>query len=357
MKKVRVDTVVIGPEIWAGQTNGGISRYFAELANNLNFSISRGMVLVPQNSNKQVVNIHKKVNLANLKKDLTLIAESSESPNTIYHATYYDDKNLRLAKSLGFKTVITVFDMISEIYPEKPPRFRYFLNLKKKSIRSADGIICISESTKNDLVRIYGLNSKKIQVIHLASSFRLASIDELSKQRENYILHVGNRAGYKNFSILLAAFSDSLLLRNNFTLVAFGGGDFEEDEKKLISEFGLNNKVIQVSGDDMVLRNLYLSSRVLVYPSLYEGFGLPLLEAMALGCPVITSNVSSMPEIGGDAVFYFDPSDAQALQDLLEKTLSNEKALERARQKGLARSNEFSWRETASQTLDFYNKL
>ena len=357
MKKVRVDTVVIGPEIWAGQANGGISRYFVELANNLNSFVSRGMVLVPQNSNKQVVNIQKKVNVANLKKDLAIIAESSKSPNTIYHATYYDDKNLRLAKSLGFKTVVTVFDMISEIYPEKPPRFRYFPNLKKKSIRSADGIICISESTKNDLVRIYGLNSKKIQVIHLASSFRLASIDELSKQRENYILHVGNRAGYKNFSILLTAFSESQLLRNSFTLVAFGGGDFGEDEKKLISEFGLNDKVIHVSGDDSVLRNLYLSSRILVYPSLYEGFGLPLLEAMALGCPVITGKVSSMPEIGGDAVLYFDSSDAQALRDLLEKTLSNEENLERARIMGLARSNEFSWQETASQTLDFYNNL
>ena len=357
MKKVRVDTVVIGPEIWAGQTNGGISRYFVELTNNLNSMVSRSIVLVPPNSNKQVVKIQKKVNLANFKKDLASIAEASKSTHNIYHATYYDHKNLRLAKSLGYKTVVTVFDMISEIYPEKPPRFRYFPNLKKKSIRSADGIICISESTKNDLVRIYGLNSKKIQVIHLASSFRLASIDELGNQRENYILYVGNRAGYKNFSILLTAFNESLLLRNSFKLVAFGGGDFEEDEKNLISEFDLNNKVIHVSGDDRVLRNLYLSSRILVYPSLYEGFGLPLLEAMALGCPVITSNVSSMPEIGGDAVFYFDPSDALALQDLLEKTLSNEKTLERVRKMGLARSNEFSWQETASQTLDFYNNL
>jgi glycosyltransferase involved in cell wall biosynthesis len=357
MKEVRVDTVVIGPEIWAGQTNGGISRYFMELANNLSALVSRGMVLVPQNSNKQVANIQKIVNLTNFKEDLTLIAESSKSAKSIYHATYYDVKNLRLAKSLGFKTVITVFDMISEIYPERSPRLRYFPNLKKKSIHLADGVICISESTKSDLMRIYGLDSKKIEVIHLASSFHLASIDQLGSRRKNNILYVGNRAGYKNFSVLLTAFSESLLLRSDFTLVAFGGGDFDDNEKELISEFGLNDKVIHLSGDDNVLRDLYMSSRVLVYPSLYEGFGLPLLEAMALGCPVITSNVSSMPEIGGDAVFYFDPSDVQALRDLLEQTLSNEKTLERATKMGLARSKEFSWQETTSQTFDFYNNL
>ena len=357
MKEVRADTVVIGPEIWTGQTNGGISRYFVELANKLNSLVSNGMVLVPQNSNKQVANIQKVVNLVNFKENLSSVIKSSNSTKNIYHASYYDAKNLRLAKSLGFKTVITVFDMISEIYPQRPPRLRYFPNLKKKSIHSADGIICISESTKNDLVRIYGLNSKKIQVIHLASSFHLASLDELENQRRNHILYVGSRAGYKNFSVLLTAFNESQLLRNDFILVAFGGGDFDDDEKESISKFGLDEKVIHLSGDDKVLRNLYLSSRVLVYPSLYEGFGLPLLEAMALGCPVITSNVSSMPEIGGDAVFYFDPLDAQALQNLLEQTLSNDQTMERATKMGLARSIEFSWQETASQTLDFYNSL
>jgi glycosyltransferase involved in cell wall biosynthesis len=328
-----------------------------ELANNLSSLVAKCVVLIPQNSNEQVVNIHKLVNLNNFKKDLSLIAKKSNSANSIYHATYYDKKNLRLAKSLGFKTVITVFDMISEIYPERPPRFRYVPNLKKKSILSADGIICISESTKKDLVRIYGLDSKKIQVVHLASSFQLASPDELGNQRKNSILYVGKRGGYKNFSVLLKAFSESKLLRNDFSLIAFGGGNFKDDEKTLISEFGLNNKVIHLNGDDKVLRDLYLSSRVLVYPSLYEGFGLPLLEAMALGCPVITSDVSSMPEIGGGAVFYFDPTDVQALRDLLEQTLLNEKTLQRARNLGLARSNEFSWQETASQTLKFYNTL
>ncbi len=356
-KNVDLNTVVFGPEIWAAQTNGGISRYFVELANNLNTYVSKGIALIPPHSNMQVSNIQRRVELNNLKENLASIAESSQSEEKIYHATYYDNRNLRLAKSLGFKTVITVFDLISEIYPERPPRFRYVPNLKRRSIHSAEGIICISESTKNDLVRIYGLDSKKIKVIHLASSFHLGSIQELGNRRKNNLLFVGKRAGYKNFLILLTAFNESLLLRNNFTLVAFGGGDFDDDEKKLISEFGLNDKVIQLSGDDKVLRDLYISSRALVYPSLYEGFGLPPLEAMALGCPVITSNVSSMPEIGGDAVFYFDPTDAHALRNLLEKTLSNEKALEQATRMGLARSAEFSWQETASQTLDFYKNL
>jgi glycosyltransferase involved in cell wall biosynthesis len=356
-RNVDVTSVVFGPEIWAAQTNGGISRYFVELANNLNTLFSGGVAIIPQHSNMQVSNIQRRIGLTNLKEDLFSIAESSKSEKKIYHATYYDNKNLQLAKSLGFKTVITVFDLISEIYPERPPRFRFVPNLKRKSIQSAEGIICISESTRSDLLRIYEVDPKKIKVIHLASSFNIQSIEELGNQRKNNILYVGKRAGYKNFLVLLTAFRESQFLRNNFRLIAFGGGDFDDHENKLISEFGLNDKVIQLSGDDNVLRDLYSSSRALVYPSLYEGFGLPPLEAMALGCPVITSNVSSMPEICGDAVFYFDPSDVQALRNLLEKTLANEKTLERARIIGLARAIEFSWQKTASQTLDFYNNL
>jgi glycosyltransferase involved in cell wall biosynthesis len=356
-KSLSENTVVIGPEIWAAQTNGGISRYFVELANNLRTLNSKVVVLIPDHTNSQVENLKTTFKLNNFKKDLTSISRSCGDQKKIYHATYYEYKNLRLAKSLGFKTVITVFDMISEIYPERPPRFRFPSNLKQKAICSADGIICISESTKRDLVRIYGLDEEKIEVVHLASSFQLESDDESQIPRKDFILYVGKRTGYKNFSLLLKAFGKSSFLRNRFTLVAFGGGDFNVDEKRFISEASLQDRVVNVCGDDLVLRDLYLTSRILVYPSLYEGFGLPILEAMSLGCPVITGNVSSMPEIGSGAALYFDASDIQGLTELLEQTLSSEGILARSAELGLERSKEFSWQSTASETNDFYVNL
>lgn len=356
-KSVQSSNLVFGPEIWSAQSNGGISRYFVELSNNLGLLGTENVVLVPQHSNSQLAKINKSVELNNLSKDLGSIAKSSFPQKKIYHATYYNSRNLSLAKSFGFKTVITVFDMISEIYPDRPPRFRFFRDTKRKSINLADGIICISESTKNDLVRIFGFEEKRIEVVHLASSFQKDASDNLQTPRTNLILYVGNRAGYKNFSILLRAFGASSSLRSKFTLVAFGGGKFDDGEEREITDLELQGSVIHVSGDDLRLRDLYLTSKVLVYPSLYEGFGLPLLEAMSLGCPVITSNVSSMPEIGNDAVLYFNPTNAKELQSLLERTLINEELLDGLSTRGLARSGEFSWRMTALKTLDLYNRL
>lgn len=357
MNEVEPEILVFGPEIWSEQSNGGISRYFAELSNNVSLLGSSCMVLIPPNSNSHAANINTQLDLRNLKQALKSISKSSYSKKKIYHATYYNKKNLRIAKSLGFKTIITVFDMISEIFPDKPPRFRFFPNIKRKSIRLADGIICISESTKNDLIRIYGIDESAIQVIYLASSFQVRAPTDLQKRRENFILYVGNRSGYKNFKILLNAFGDSHFLKSNFTLIAFGGGQFNEEEEEEIAKLNVGKSVIHIGGDDSRLKELYLTSKLLVYPSLYEGFGLPLLEAMSLGCPVIASEVSSMPEIGHEAVLYFDPSSAEGLQSLLEKTLLDEELLETLTQKGLARSAKFSWQETARETLDFYNKL
>jgi glycosyltransferase involved in cell wall biosynthesis len=114
---------------------------------------------------------------------------------------------------------------------------------------------------------------------------------------------------------------------------------------------------VHISGDDSILRNLYLTSKILVYPSLYEGFGLPLIEAMSLGCPVITSRVSSMPEVGSGAALYFDPTDIEDLKRLLEQTLSSAEVLARTVELGLERSKEFSWKNTASLTCDFYDDI
>jgi glycosyltransferase involved in cell wall biosynthesis len=351
------NTVVFGPEIWAAQTNGGISRYFVELANNMSSLVSKSLVLIPQHSNTEVEKIENRFELGDLRNDLSMISGSCVNKKIIYHATYYDYKNLRIAKSLGFKTVVTVHDMISEIYPERQPRFRFSLDHKKKAVSLADGIICVSESTKKDLMSIYGVSEEKIQVVHLASSFQLQSHDELGSPRQNFILYVGKRAGYKNFLLLLEAFAGSPYLRDRFKLVAFGGRDFNLNEENAISELLIQERVVHASGDDSVLRDLYLNSRILVYPSLYEGFGLPLVEAMSLGCPVITANVSSMPEVAAGAALYFDPMDMQALKELLEQTLSSEEVLERTAELGLVRSKEFSWQHTAALTSSFYDNL
>ena len=350
--------VALGPEIWAGQKVGGISRYFNELALSLTREKIEIVLIVPNDYAGHFSLLNYRTFSVKRFRDFRRTIRRLGEDGYIYHSTYYNSRNLRCARKYGMPTVVTVFDFISEKYPDPKPRYRQILNEKIESLSLADRVISISHNTKKDLLEYSSTRPERVSVIPLASSFESITSDgDVSKPRSQFILYVGKRDGYKNFSTLLHAFAHGSRMRTQLQLIAFGGGAFTEFEVKEISSLGVAEAVLNVQGTDEELRNLYQNAKLFIYPSLYEGFGLPLLEAMSLGCPVLASNTSSIPEVCGEAAMYFNPESSEELYDLLEKTLTNQPLLDQLSQMGYARSLEFSWEKTASLTLEVYNSL
>lgn len=357
--------IFYGPEIWSLQLVGGISRYFSELIPRISahnkvyaFATPNQNVFIEKIPKDSMIDISKftSSHLLNFQK----LTNSYSNSTSIYHSTYYGNVNYSHLKRNGFKIITTVYDLISEKFPNEKRSMIPRVNLKKKAITQADHIICISNSTKSDLENIYKVNSEKISVVHLGvnsnSSSRKDGFSEITK--EKFLLFVGKRSGYKNFITLLTAFGESEFLNKNFKLVLFGGENFSNEEIKLVEKYNLSERIYLLnSSNDETLEDLYLNATALVYPSLYEGFGLPIIEAMSFGCPVFAGTTSSMPEIGGDAVLYFNTTDMEDVKHVLENTLANESLLASKSLIGYSRAAQFSWEKTAIQTLNVYNNV
>ncbi len=273
----------------------------------------------------------------------------------IYHITYYDRIPFHFGKT---KIVVSVYDMIHELYPIEYDRKASII--KKECISKADLVICISENTKVDLIRLFGLDEKKIKVIYLG----FANFDEVSDQMvipevltQPYILFVGQRFGYKNFTGLINAYASSLQLKSDFNVVCCGGGAFTEKETSLIKESDIENKVFQIAGDDDILKLCYKKASVFVYPSLYEGFGIPPLEAMSCNTPVCCSNTSSIPEVVGNAAILFDPSDISQIKNAMIKVLYSKDEKNKLVLAGKERLSLFTWENCAQQTFDAYKSI
>lgn len=270
----------------------------------------------------------------------------------LYHQTYYNN----LAPTFRGKKILTVHDMIHELYPEFFKAGKSVTKIKREAVKRADGIICISQSTKNDLIRLFDCPDHKIKVIYHGNSLKIA-VTSPPAVNVPYILYVGQRGEHKNFNLLFDAYAHAERINSEYALVCFGGEPFDRQERWKISDFKLSQKMIHCSGDDVFLANLYKYASVLVYPSLYEGFGIPPLEAMHYGCPVLTSNSSSLPEVVGDAGIYFNPKDMDNLMSQLEDILTESDLRSRCVQKGFQREGMFSWDRCADETLAYYQEL
>ncbi|QRP64724.1 glycosyltransferase family 4 protein [Rhodanobacter sp. FDAARGOS 1247] len=286
---------------------------------------------------------------------LTTLRSTVSRSSDIFHETYYSkrDHGPRSAKR-----IITVYDMIHEKFFESFPHADKVRRAKKSAIRRADHVICISENTRRDLIEITGIPEEVTSVVHLG--YALTNIPQSALpdwQKSPYILYVGLRDGYKNFHRLLAAYSNSGLQRD-FLLVCFGGGPLKDREISLIRSLGLQpQNIIVLSGDDSVLSALYVSASAFVYPSLYEGFGIPPLEAMSLGCPVACSNTSSLPEVVGAAAELFDPRDVDDMGAALSRVLLSTDHSKDLIRLGHERIKHFSWAKCANETLNVYRQL
>lgn len=275
----------------------------------------------------------------------------------IFHPTYYDSYFLKQLGSRPF--VLTVYDMIHELFAG---RYRDLNNEiirnKRILIHKAAKVITISENTKKDLLQIYNIPAEKIIVVHLASSFQRISMDSgLHETPEKFLLYVGDRKDYKNFSGLVVAIQKLLLQDNDLYIVCAGGRQFLPSEQELLNKLNISHKVKSVPFiNDGVLTHLYSNAIAFVFPSLYEGFGLPILEAFSCGCPVAASNSSSLPEVAGDAAIYFDPLDENSIQNAIVKIMDS-KMRQILISKGNKRLKDFTWDKTALQTLEVYREI
>jgi glycosyltransferase involved in cell wall biosynthesis len=267
-------------------------------------------------------------------------------------------------------SVITMHDLAFLLYPRFLTRdsARYYGQVDVAA-RQADHIIAVSESTKRDTVRLLGVPPQKITVIHEAAHplFTPLTDDEtLARIRVHYrlpsdfVLFVSTIEPRKNLPTLLRAFRR---LRDNYksqTLLAIAGrrGWLSEEVDGVIADLKLDNAVRFLGGvPNEELVYLYNAARLFVLPSFYEGFGLPPLEAMACGTPVIVSNVSSLPEVVGDAGLLVHPEDVEGLTVAMWRALTDEDLRRELREKGFKRARTFSWQRAARETLDVYRKV
>jgi glycosyltransferase involved in cell wall biosynthesis len=272
------------------------------------------------------------------------------------------------------RSVITVHDLAFLHYPHllTAESQRYYGQIDV-AVKSADSIIAVSNNTKKDLIEKVGAHPEKIFVIPEAAdeAYRPLESDHVHAELQHrfglepgYLLFVGTLEPRKNLPFLLEAYAD---LRARWQprktevpklVIAGRQGWLFQDIFNAVESRGLAEHVAflgAVTPEDLVI--LYNGARLLVFPSLYEGFGLPLLEAMACGTPVIGANVSSIPEVVGDAALLFGTGDVEALTGGLERLILDDGLVQSLRQKGFQRVKQFSWEETARQTLDVYRRL
>ena len=268
------------------------------------------------------------------------------------------------------RRVITVHDLAFLRYPYLLTKAaaRYYGQIDR-AVRVADHIIAVSQSTRNDLVKLLGVPESKITVIYEAADpiFRPLPRDESARViRErydlppNYILFVGTIEPRKNLNTLLLAYHGlQTRYRVNPPLVIAGEEGWLSDEVySLIDELDLKEHcrfLGHITNDDLLY--LYNAARLLAHPALYEGFGLTPLEAMACGTPVVVSNVSSLPEVVGDAALLVDPTDVEAWTVALHRLLTDDTLWEELRERGLRRARQFSWERAARETLSVYKRV
>ncbi|MFT3795768.1 glycosyltransferase family 4 protein [Flavobacterium sp.] len=368
--------IILDPQTYNEQKFGGISRYYTEIyvalrgkkdveiecpivfSENLHlkeyglFRNFRNAIanskLFGRKKRKKIADNYRKQNVEKTKKVLR------NQDFDLFVPTYYSPYFL---ESLGNKPfVLTVYDMIHEVLPQYFGFDTTTVPNKKLLMEKATRIIAISESTKKDILRFYPhIDANKIDIVYLSQSIKFDPNVSLDLPR-NYILFVGNRTIYKNFTFFIRSVAPLLRENPELFVVCAGGNGFEPEEKTLLHELGISNQVKQQNFEDNELATYYSKAKCFVFPSEYEGFGIPVLEAMACGCPVVLANHSSFPEVAGEAGVYFELNNAADLKHKVAELLQNDNLRNDYVQKGLAQAQKFSWQKTAEECLKVYQK-
>ena len=347
------------------QQFGGISRYFCEVIRNLRatgddvrlpllFSknhylsghdLTSHFSAMPMGFYKCFKGVFKSLNRRHT------LAAMRHSDYQIFHPTYYDP--FFIDALCGHPFVLTVHDMIhekfSQYFSPADPTAAHKALLASRAAR----IIAISQNTRRDIIDILDIDPAKIDVIY--HGITPAAPSQSLSLPDHYILFVGQRGGYKNFSLLLSAFASLSKSHPHLHLVCTGRR-FSAKEQEQFSALGLADRIHLFSASEPQLAQLYRHASVCVFPSLYEGFGIPILEAWANGCPIVLSDASCFPEICGDAGLYFNPTSLPSLTEALDRVLSDKQLFATLTALGSKRVADFTWQKAASLTHATYTK-
>jgi glycosyltransferase involved in cell wall biosynthesis len=356
-------------QVFSLQDAGGVTRYQYELVRNLQ-AAADVEIAVLMGLNASVMSFE---DLSNVQTRI-LSWRTGRGPGYLRYAMNetisallapvlgrFDVYHVMLYRAIPFlrrtRLVVTHHDCTHERFPHLFRNASFIMARKRKLFSRADAIICVSESSRRDLLHFYNVDEHKTHVIHhgfspLAVGSSLAQANGIPNSP--YLLYVGLRAAYKNFLLLLEAFSRSGLA-GDFELVVIGGGEFSAEERARISSLGISNRIRHIpKAGEATLAHAYRNASLFVYPSLYEGFGFPTLEAMSLGCPTLAHRTSSLPEVCGDAAFYFDSAEAGELSRALVSTLQDSEGIATKRRLGQQRVGLYDWSRTAASTLAVY---
>ncbi|MBF0575872.1 glycosyltransferase family 4 protein [Dysgonomonas sp. GY617] len=380
--------VLYDHQIFEHQRIGGVARYFAEIIRHLPADVEADVSIqytfneylrdmnIPFEWRDQLIsyysflpklNFKGKKRLYSFLKDLfpekypdfykvnqTRTIEKLEKGDfDIFHPTFFDDYYLDHLN--GKPYVLTVHDMIIELYPEfiNSPGF---IKRKKKLVDNAAHIIAVSENTKRDIVNVFGTSVDKVSVTYHASSL----VDGGGKPENlpnKYLLYVGDRRlGYKNFKFFIAAIQP-ILLENKELCIVCTGDRFTTEENNYFEALGIQDQLKIIFVNDTQMFGLYRSAEMFIYPSYYEGFGIPILEAFQAQCPVVLSNGSCFPEVAGDAGMYFDSKSPEQLRFAVLSLLNNKELRQEMINKGTQRLQNFSWEKSALQTIEIYKEI
>lgn len=367
--------IILEGRLFEEQSIGGISRIYheilprmCEMDERILFSIvTTGSLMQPLPQHPQIVSCSSKFPISRLLRPQMIfwqfqdylrakrqIALTEFEKNTVWHATYF-----QMPHWWEGPKVTTVYDLIHEKFPHFFPKNydNILRKRKKRAIEAADKVICISESVRADVIETYHLLPERVIAIPLACGdiFRQMSKEEIASDFRvdwPFILYVGTRQPYKNFKTLLSAYA--AWPRRNAIKLLVVGIPWSKEEQQEIAAAGLEPNIIFRSAiTDEELCALYNQALAFVYPSLAEGFGIPLLEAMACGCQIVASRIPAFMEVAGDVPHYFEPLDKDELIVALEAACFSEKTKSR-REDILAN---YSWDRNARATLKIYKEL
>jgi len=359
------------------ESSGGIATYTHNLIKNINRI---------DNNNEYVLIHHTKNDIAVYKNNDEIIIPIIKTPfkwllwrffrlpisfiNNRYYSLdmVHDTFEIGpLTFNLPIKKIITIYDLSAYLYPQYHTLINFLLHrlLLKRAISNANRILTISQYSKDAIVKYFDINPNKVVVTSLGVDEKYKVCKDrkiLNSTRLKYklpikfILYVGTLEPRKNVPGLLRAYL-RLAKKNQIPLVIVGkkGWRYAEIFKTIEASNSKNMFIFLGHVPDEDLPIIYNLASVFVYPSFYEGFGLPILEAMSCGCPVITSNTSSLPEVSGGASILINPYKIQTLTKAISDVLSKDELRKSMIEKGLKQASKFSWEKCAKQTLEVYN--